>query len=76
VTSEVSGIEDKSGGTGDAPSDGWVPSGGSMTGNAVIQGIEVGSAGRAITRVGDVVEDESSGAGDAGMDLMVPNGRR
>jgi hypothetical protein len=48
VTSEVSGIEDKSGRTGDAPSDGWVPSGGSVTGNAVIQGIEIRGAGRAV----------------------------
>ena len=48
VTSEVSGIEDKSGRASDTSSDGWVPSGGSVTGNAMIESVEVRGAGRAV----------------------------
>jgi hypothetical protein len=48
MTPEVGGVKDESGRASDASSDSWVPSSRGVTGNAVIQGVEVGSTGRAV----------------------------
>ena len=48
VTSEVSDVEDESRGTGDTSPDGWVPSSGTITSNAMIQGVEVRGARRTV----------------------------
>ena len=59
MTSEVSDVEEESGGTGNTSPDGWVPGSRCITSNAMIQGVKERSTGGTVARIGDVIEDET-----------------